>query len=191
MLNKKQIYNLTNILGRFKDLKRSGWLKRGVLSPESDADHSFSVCFLTFLLAPEHLNRCRCLELALIHDLAELYSGDYTPCDNISPAQKHILEEQGIQRIAQELESPRLLDLFAEFEAQETAESRFVKAIDKLDTVFAACYYDCSKRSETPVFAEFSAYARKQIEKIASSDIESIQNILNILISERENHDQN
>ena len=35
----EQINNIINLLGKFKDLKRSGWLQKNVKLPESDADH--------------------------------------------------------------------------------------------------------------------------------------------------------
>lgn len=87
-MNKQEIENIIAILGKMKDLKRSGWIKRQVTNPESDADHSFSVAVLVLLLAPKELNLQRCLELALVHDLPEIYSGDYTPVDDISPAER-------------------------------------------------------------------------------------------------------
>ena len=63
--SKDNLLNLINFLGRFKDLKRSGWLARKVSSPESDAEHSFSLAFQALLLTPSYLDRCRCIELAL------------------------------------------------------------------------------------------------------------------------------
>ena len=190
-MHQTNINNLIKILGLFKDLKRSGWIKRNVLMPESDADHSFSTCFLAFLLTPQHLNRSHCIELALIHDLAEIYCGDYTPCDNLSPQEKHHLEEQGIIKISKELDMPKIIELFNEFEQQKTEESKFVKALDKLDTVLTACYYDDNKRAPTSLFDEFSSYANKRISEIKSRNINKIKIILSNIIKERNQNDQN
>ena len=178
-------------MGLFKDLKRSGWIKRQVSAPESDAEHSFSTCFLAFLLTPDNLNRYHCMELALIHDLAEIYCGDYTPCDNISAQEKSNQEEQSIRQISQELETPYIFELFNEFEQQKTEEAKFVKALDKLDTALTACYYDDKQRAKTSLFNEFSSHADKYIKNIKSHNIKEIQAILTNIINERNHHEQN
>lgn len=100
--SKDNLLNLINFLGRFKDLKRSGWLARKVSSPESDAEHSFSLAFQALLLTPSYLDRCRCIELALAHDIAEVYSGDMLPGE-INAAEKHQKEREAVCRLSKEL----------------------------------------------------------------------------------------
>lgn len=182
------IENIITILGKMKDLKRSGWLKRRVETPESDAEHSFSVAMLAWLLAPAELDRCRCLELALTHDLVEIYSGDYTPVDNISPEEKHQRELQAAHRLAAELQQPRLLELFSEYEAKETKESIFINGLDKLDNVITAAWYDDRQRAPNPLLPEFSNYAKRRIT--ALPDSETAQAILNYICNERKSHEQ-
>ena len=53
--------NVINLLGKLKDLKRSGWLQKDVSRSESVADHTFGVAFLTLLLAPADLDKEKCL----------------------------------------------------------------------------------------------------------------------------------
>ena len=57
---------------------RMGYALRGVDDPESVAEHTFHVSTLVWALAPEvpDLDAHRALELALIHDLVEVRTGD-------------------------------------------------------------------------------------------------------------------
>ena len=87
-MNIKNVQQLIDVIGKFKDLKRSGWVNKKVVNPESDAEHSFSVAFMTMLMAPDNLDKEKCLKLALIHDLAEIYAGEYTPHENITAKEK-------------------------------------------------------------------------------------------------------
>ena len=188
-MTKKNIENLISILGRMKDLRRSGWLKRTVDTPESDADHSYSVALLSWLLAPRNLDLCRCLKLALIHDLAEIYSGDYTPVDNISPQEKHCLEQEAVQRLAAELNTPELLELFNEYETKQTKESLFVNGLDKLDNVLTAAWYDKNNRAPQKLLPEFSAHAARCLNALPEKEVAAIKQILNDILNERKKYE--
>lgn len=50
--------------------KRTGWLRKGIRGPESIADHMYRMSMMA-MLAPAHLDRDRCIRLAIVHDLAE------------------------------------------------------------------------------------------------------------------------
>ena len=155
-MNEITIDSLIDVLGHVKDLRRSGWLKRNIPSPESDGDHMFSTAFLVLVLAPSHqLNVQHCLELALTHDLQETIAGDPVPGEK-TLAEKYDSELQAISQIADRLAMPQLVEWFKEFEARETEEAKFVKNLDKLDTVLTAAYYDRNRNSEPKVWEEFS-----------------------------------
>lgn len=175
------IENIISAFGKMKDLKRSGWIKREVEKPESDAEHCYSVAMLAWLLAPKELNREHCLELALTHDLAEIYSGDYTPVDNISKEDKYRLEFEGICKLASELEKPELVELFKEFEARETPEASFVYCLDKLDNIITASWYDKNHRSPQKLLPEFSNYAHRCISAIDNDQLSEIKEILSYI----------
>ncbi len=176
-----EIEQLIKICGKIKDVKRTGWKYKNVNSPESDADHSFGVALLVMLLTPKHLDLLKSIKMALIHDLPEIYAGDVTPHDSISPEIKQKNEILAINKISQELEFPELTKLFAEFEKQKTVEAKWVKALDKLETVMTAKYYDDNHRTQETLINEFSAYAEAQIDKIDCKETEIIKNILNKL----------
>ena len=168
-------------MGKFKDLKRRGWILRNVSYPESDAEHSFSVALLTLILAPQGIDKFKCLKMALIHDLAEIYAGDYTPDDKILPQQKFLREKNAAIILANELGWPELVELFEEYEKMETKESLFVKALDKLDNVVSAKYYDINNRSDVKLVNEFAKHAEGCINNIKISEIEQVKSILNYI----------
>ncbi len=176
-----EINQLIKICGKFKDIKRTGWKYKNVNSPESDADHSFGVALLALLLTPRHLDLLKSIKLALIHDLPEIYAGDITPYDIIPSETKQQNEIAAVNKISQELECAELTDLFVEFEGQKTAEAKWVKALDKLETVMTAKYYDDNNRSDEVLLNEFSAYAITQVGRIDSEEINIIKEMLHNL----------
>ena len=160
---KRNLKNFKVIGGQMKNLVRSGWLYHKIKSPEVDASHSWGVSMLVQIYAPKELDLCKCLKMANIHDLAEIYVGDYTPGSGISPQEKYDLESKAIQRLADELQYPEIIDLFEEFEAGKTPEAVFVKNMDCLDTVIQAKYFDETQNYGGRLFREFYDYALNKI----------------------------
>lgn len=181
----KTIENLLSILGQIKNLRRRGWIKRHVSEPESDADHMYSMAIAILLLAPEHLNKQHCLELALTHDLPEVYAGDATPGE-LSEDKKQQQELTAARRISEELECPEFLEWFLEFENQSTPEARFVKCLDKLDNALTAAYYDQTHRSSSWLVEEFAANAARSIEKTDSPDKDACLQIVRYIMTQHE-----
>ena len=70
----KKVENFKVISGQMKNLVRRGWVCRQVQSPEVDASHSWGVSMLVQLYAPKELDLLKCLKMANIHDLAEVYA---------------------------------------------------------------------------------------------------------------------
>ena len=167
-MNETTINNLIDLLGHVKDLRRSGWIKRNVPAPESDGDHMFSTAFLVLVLAPKYqLNVQHCLELALIHDLQETIAGDPIPGEK-SEHEKYDSELAAMAQIAENISMPQLVDWFKEFEAKETKEAKFIKNLDKLDTVLTAAYYDRTRNSEPKVWEEFSRNGLNFLQEVPS-----------------------
>ena len=144
-MKKENVLNLAKILGKMKKVKRNGWIKRRVLEPESDAEHSYSLAMLTMLFAPHSLDRLRCIQLALIHDLPEVFCGDFVPGE-ISDKEKSVLEQEAMDKVVRETDLPVLAELFAEYKQQQTPEAKFVWILDRLDNVFTARFYEDSQK---------------------------------------------
>lgn len=88
---------------------------RDVKDCETVSGHMYRMGLLTFLLnGSEGLDRIKCMEMALVHDLAESLVGDITPYCGVSKQEKEILEMEAIHKICRLIE-PRgehILTLF-------------------------------------------------------------------------------
>lgn len=69
------------LAGLVKKVKRTGWLRYLPSEKvESVGDHSAKIAFLSlFLRGVENVDSLKCLQMALIHDIAEGLVGDFTP----------------------------------------------------------------------------------------------------------------
>ena len=129
----KEVENLKNI-------RRSAWTSDG--SQETTAAHSWRLAVMAGLLSEEDayggLNSRRVLMMALVHDLGELYDGDVSAVLRPDPGKKYETEKAAVCRAVSMLEKKRqeeILELWEEYERGETAEARFVKALDKAETI--------------------------------------------------------
>jgi putative hydrolase of HD superfamily len=152
-----EVLRFLRTAGRLKETARAGWGLRGVGDPESVADHSFGVALLALVLsrgADPPLDREHCVAMALVHDLAESLVGDITPYDGISAAEKHRRERGAMESLAAMLGDDEVLRLWEEYGAAATPEARFVKDLDKLETVLQAAEYEASRGVELAEFRE-------------------------------------
>jgi putative hydrolase of HD superfamily len=133
-----------HLAGRLKETPRAGWALRGIADPESVAEHSHRMALLALVLAPRAeppLDAARCVAMALVHDLAEALVGDITPFDGVDAAEKRRREEEAMRSLAALAGDDALLALWREYAAAETPEARFVKELDRLETVLQASEY--------------------------------------------------
>lgn len=124
---------------------RSGYALRGIADPETVSEHSFHLLFLAWSLALElpDLDRLRILELALVHDLPEVRTGDL-------PRTVNRYLPQGAKATAEraaavELFAPlgdHALDLLDEYQSRATPEARFVSVCDKLQLLLKVDAYE-------------------------------------------------
>jgi putative hydrolase of HD superfamily len=124
---------------------RMGYLLRGVSDPESITEHSWHVAFLVWALGPRvpGLDLLRALEIALVHDLAEVRTGDLPRVAKRYFA--HGTQEAAEREVIDELSGPlagRAAELMAEYRAAETPEARLVKACDKLQLMIKVAAYE-------------------------------------------------
>lgn len=133
-----------------KNIYRQGWLKNlygkeHINEIESVADHSWSVAMLAISIIEKYqLNYdiTKCMKLSIIHELGEIYAGDFTPIDEITKEKKHELEKNAIEELLVSIDFKNdFLELWEEYEEQETNESIFIRQIDKLECIMqASCY---------------------------------------------------
>ncbi|XP_017099001.2 uncharacterized protein [Drosophila bipectinata] len=140
-----EILQFMELIGNLKHTKRTGWVLRDVNDCESISGHMYRMSMLTFLLdGSEGLNQIRCMELALVHDLAESLVGDITPFCGVSKDDKRAMEFKAMEDICKLIEprGKRIMELFEEYEHGQSAESKFVKDLDRLDMVMQAFEYE-------------------------------------------------
>lgn len=84
---------LMHLVEQLKLQKRTGWVREGVHMPESIADHMYRMSIMALLSEEdEQLDVSKCVQLAVVHDLAEASVGDITPFDGVSKLEKEKLE---------------------------------------------------------------------------------------------------
>jgi putative hydrolase of HD superfamily len=109
----------------------------GLKRLENSAEHSWHVCLTALMLkdfANEEIDINRVIKMLLIHDLGEIDAGDTIiyACERDEIKSE---EAAGISRLLNILPDGmenEFLDLWHEFESGETANSRFAKAIDRV-----------------------------------------------------------
>jgi putative hydrolases of HD superfamily len=126
-------------------IPRSGWMLRGVPEPESISEHNWHVAFLVWALGPQvpGLDLLRALELAMVHDLAEVRLGDLprTAGHYLAPEARHQAEARALEELLAPL-GERAATLYGEYRARETPEARFVAACDKLQLMLKVALYE-------------------------------------------------
>lgn len=104
---------------------------------ETDVEHSFMLAMtateLAHQLYPVQLDRGKISQYALVHDLIELNTGDVATfqLDVSDLRQKEATEHAALESLLDEL-PPMSRVLLYDYETQADAESRFVRAVDKL-----------------------------------------------------------
>ncbi|MBB2960761.1 HD family hydrolase [Methylobacterium sp. R2-1] len=104
---------------------------------ENSAEHSWHLAMFALVLgdlAPG-LDMGRVVAMLLVHDIVEVDAGDMPIHGVYDAAALALVEAAAAERIFGLLPAPqrdRFLALWREFEAVETAEARFAKALDRL-----------------------------------------------------------
>lgn len=118
----KQIYRQTHIRGRSRQ--------------ENDAEHSWHLAMMAFLLS-EHANEevdvLKVMKMVLVHDLVEIDAGDtyaYDAAGNETKRERELAAADRIFGILPEDQGEEIRALWDEFEAYETAEARFAHTLD-------------------------------------------------------------
>jgi predicted hydrolases of HD superfamily len=108
---------------------------------ENDAEHAWHMAVMAYLFreyANEDIDISKVILMCLIHDVVEIEAGDTYAYDEEAKKSQREREEIAKKHIFGILPSDQgreLETLFDEFEAQETAEAKFAKAMDNLQPV--------------------------------------------------------
>ncbi len=145
----KEIINLIQEVERLKFIPRLGWTYYGIKFPESVAEHSFLVVFLSLIVGllllkrGENVDLKKILIMAIIHELGEARIGDihlvakkYLGFDNVNNAEKKVVFD-----LLNGLNLEELKEIYEEFMEGKSREAIIVRACDKLELLIQAKIY--------------------------------------------------
>ena len=165
---KSDLVSFFRVVCNLKKIKRSGWIdKSNISSPESVADHSYSMCMMSMVLSEiidldtEHI-----MKMANLHDLAESFVGDIMP-DKISYEEKVLVENKAMTKIISRLPSflrGKYLDIWNEYIENSTVSAKFVHNMDKFEMALQAKEY------------EFDGYSKQSLQIFLKSATDYISN---------------
>lgn len=130
--------NFIRVIEKLKTIERFN--KTSTLGrPESDAEHIWHLIMMVYLFSEsrEEIDKWKAVEIAMVHDLVEVYAGDVNLWEEnkISQSDKQSAEDISAIKLFSllpaDLES-RFYSLWKEYEERKTVEARFVYALDKL-----------------------------------------------------------
>ncbi len=153
---------------------------------ENDAEHSWHLALMAIVLA-EHSNEpvdvFKVVKMVLIHDIVEIDAGDTFIYDTQKDHVNTDAERLAAQRIFGLLphkQAQELITLWEEFEEGATAEARFARSMDRLESLLQ----NTSNKGGT--WKEFDVSYEKVYEKkrVIQNGSETIWNYANELINE-------
>jgi putative hydrolase of HD superfamily len=185
-------------LSKMKAIPRTGWLGHNVSlqDVESVADHTFSTCVLSMLLADLEAKRGvkvdseNVLRMALLHDLAESLTFDISRAylEYIGPkgeAMKREIESTAWKHLAEGIKEPELARRYAaihnQYVANKTKEAKIVHAADSIDILLQVVSYE---RRGYP-HALLSDLWSERIKMVKRSGVPSARIILGSIIDEK------
>jgi putative hydrolase of HD superfamily len=184
MAELERLLDFLKIAGKLKTTLRYSELNLDARR-ESTADHSWRLSLMVFMVCQElslDLNVHKAMKIALVHDLAESLTGDIDALviarGEISIEEKNIGELQAMTKIKNILSKDtgkEVFELWQEYEKGVTEEAKFVKALDKLETITQLIELGY-KVYDAPDF--IPTYADKHIEKFPK--LVSMLNIIKI-----------
>ena len=135
-MNAREYLEILHVAERLKDTPRHCTTTKG--RTESVAEHSWRMSLMASLLRHEFpdLDMDKVVNMCLIHDLGECFTGDIptfvkTDADRVA---EDALLDQWVKSLPDEL-SADIAALYDEMNAQETAEAKVYKALDKLEAL--------------------------------------------------------
>lgn len=135
---------------------------------ENDAEHSWHLAMMTIVLA-EHSNEpidvLKVIKMVLIHDVVEIDAGDifiYDENKSHSNTEEERAAANRIFGLLPKRQSDELISIWEEFEAGETKEAKFARAMDRLEPLLQNVSNDGGTWKEFGV-SYSKVYEKKQV----------------------------
>ncbi|MCU8156405.1 HD domain-containing protein [Vibrio vulnificus] len=125
-------------LDKLKSVLRRTRVKSADKRLENSAEHSWHVALMALLMeeyANEPVDIGRVVKMLLLHDVVEIDAGDTFVYDAVASEQQAEKELAAARRLFGMLpadQGEELLQLWLEFEAAQTADAKFGKALDRI-----------------------------------------------------------
>lgn len=125
---------------KLKKITRQSYIYDGSRK-ENDAEHSYSLALMALVLSEYsniEVDVLKVVKMVMIHDIVEIDAGDTYAYDEEGNKSKKERENNAAQRIFGILPQDQANDfkcIWEEFEAEETKESKFAAAIDKVHPI--------------------------------------------------------
>ena len=161
------LFDFFYIVSELKKTPRKGWKEKiGIERPESVADHSFSAAVMAMVFSDlKKLDTEKMLKMALLHDLSESITGDFTPGE-ISKNDKKEIENQTMKEILSRLPSEMSIQyekIWNEFQDGISKESSLMHEIDRLEMAIQSLKYNAEGHSKEKL-ALFFESAKKDVK---------------------------
>ncbi len=132
-----------SITEKLKSTLRYNSLRSG--RKESSAEHSWRLALMSFMIAQDlklDISIERVIKLALVHDIAEASAGDIDAVHiaegSVTKEEKEKLENDAINQMTDILDGEgknEIKFLWQEYEDGDTQEAKYIKALDKIETL--------------------------------------------------------
>ncbi len=165
-------------IGRLKKVKRKGWIIDGVKESESVSEHSWRTAIIVMVLGKKRgMDLEQAIKMALIHDIPEVRTGDIVEIgkinyalpgkgpskekyDKVSQEEKNNLEEEAARKIFSE----EHFKLWKEYQEGKTEEAKFVKEVEKIETVLQALEYEIEGNYNSKTLHHYYVYGRDMVK---------------------------
>lgn len=143
---------------------------------ENDAEHSWHLALMAIVLAEysdEPIDVLRVVKMVLIHDIVEIDAGDtfiYDTQKNHSNTAEERLAANRIFGMLLKEQADELIAIWEEFEAGESNEAKFAKAMDRLEPLLQNASNNGGTWNEFGVSYD-KVYEKKKVIKNASNVI--------------------
>ncbi|KOY36163.1 HD domain-containing protein [Vibrio parahaemolyticus] len=157
-------------LDKLKSVLRRTRVKSAEGRLENSGEHSWHVALMAVLMV-EHANApvdiCRVMKMLLIHDVVEIDAGDtfvYDTAASKEQAEKEIKAAERLFGMLPTDQGQELLALWLEFEAAQSDDAKYAKALDRLIPMLLNYHNNGQSWKENSVTREHALTINKRIE---------------------------
>ncbi|HCG6516936.1 HD domain-containing protein [Vibrio parahaemolyticus] len=157
-------------LDKLKSVLRRTRVKSAEGRLENSGEHSWHVALMAVLME-EHANApvdiCRVMKMLLIHDVVEIDAGDTFVYDTAATKEQAEKETKAAERLFGMLpidQGQELLALWQEFEAAQSDDAKYAKALDRLIPMLLNYHNNGQSWKENSVTREQALTINKRIE---------------------------